>query len=286
MQPSFDKQFVRNWLLSPESGWDRGGDEPPPPLPPTIVDATRERYINAYERISGLQFADWIGRRGVTGLRHPPVAKRVEHRREHHGDVFVDPYEWLRDKSDPAVIEYLDAENAYTEQVTGHLAPLRQKIFDEIKARTKETICRCRRRDEWWYYTRSFEGKQYSVHCRCPITGPDDWTPPSSTMTPRSRRTGAAHEASRRRATTSSRSDPKIVAFAEHYQTVILPAKPFTPRHKGKIEAGIKYVQNNALKGRRFPSLAQENEFLLDWESRIARHPHSRHHAPAGRPRF
>jgi phosphoribosylaminoimidazole-succinocarboxamide synthase len=61
VQPSFDKQFVRNWLLSPESGWDRGGDEPPPPLPNTIVDATRERYINAYERISGLRFADWIG---------------------------------------------------------------------------------------------------------------------------------------------------------------------------------------------------------------------------------
>ncbi len=61
VQPSFDKQFVRNWLLSPESGWDRGGGEPPPPLPPTIVDATRERYINAYERISGLSFADWIG---------------------------------------------------------------------------------------------------------------------------------------------------------------------------------------------------------------------------------
>ena len=61
LQPSFDKQFVRNWLLSPESGWDRGGDEPPPALPPTIVDATRERYINAYERISGPRFADWIG---------------------------------------------------------------------------------------------------------------------------------------------------------------------------------------------------------------------------------
>ncbi len=61
VQPSFDKQFVRNWLTSPESGWDRGGDKPPPPLPPTIVDATRERYINAYERISGKRFADWIG---------------------------------------------------------------------------------------------------------------------------------------------------------------------------------------------------------------------------------
>ena len=60
-QPSFDKQFVRNWLTGPESGWDRTGDTPPPPLPPEIVEATRARYIEAYERISGLRFADWIG---------------------------------------------------------------------------------------------------------------------------------------------------------------------------------------------------------------------------------
>ncbi len=61
VQASFDKQFVRNWLTSPESGWDRAGTQPPPPLPPAIVDATRARYIEAYERISGLRFADWIG---------------------------------------------------------------------------------------------------------------------------------------------------------------------------------------------------------------------------------
>ncbi len=61
VQASFDKQFVRNWLTSPESGWDRNGTQPPPPLPPAIVDATRARYIEAYERISGLRFADWIG---------------------------------------------------------------------------------------------------------------------------------------------------------------------------------------------------------------------------------
>jgi phosphoribosylaminoimidazole-succinocarboxamide synthase len=60
VQQSFDKQFVRNWLTSPESGWDRDGDKPPPPLPPDIVDATRARYIEAYERISGLKFSDWI----------------------------------------------------------------------------------------------------------------------------------------------------------------------------------------------------------------------------------
>ena len=61
VQPSFDKQFVRNWLTGPQSGWDRHGTEQPPPLPADIVAATRERYIQAYERISGLSFADWIG---------------------------------------------------------------------------------------------------------------------------------------------------------------------------------------------------------------------------------
>jgi phosphoribosylaminoimidazole-succinocarboxamide synthase len=60
VQPSFDKQFVRNWLTG-ESGWDRYGSAPPPPLPDDIVEATRARYIEAYERISGLSFADWIG---------------------------------------------------------------------------------------------------------------------------------------------------------------------------------------------------------------------------------
>src|SRR6201994_4024446 len=61
VQTSFDKQFVRNWLTSPASGGARGGNEPPPPLPEGIIDATRDRYIEAYERISGLRFDDWIG---------------------------------------------------------------------------------------------------------------------------------------------------------------------------------------------------------------------------------
>lgn len=55
-QPSFDKQFVRNWLTSPESGWDRASDTPPPPLPPEIVAKTRERYVRAYELLTGERF--------------------------------------------------------------------------------------------------------------------------------------------------------------------------------------------------------------------------------------
>lgn len=61
VQPSFDKQFVRNWLTGPDSGWDRSG--PPPPLPEGIINSTRERYIEAYERISGRRFSDWLGSR-------------------------------------------------------------------------------------------------------------------------------------------------------------------------------------------------------------------------------
>ena len=115
----------------------------------------------------------------MTAVPVPPQPKRVEMVREHHGDVFVDPYEWLRDKSSPDVIDHLNAENGYTETLTEHLAPLRQTIFDEIKSRTKETdLSVPTRRGSWWYYGRSFEGKQYAAQCRCPVDDPDDWSPP------------------------------------------------------------------------------------------------------------
>ncbi|WP_438388745.1 phosphoribosylaminoimidazolesuccinocarboxamide synthase [Actinopolyspora saharensis] len=58
-QPSFDKQYVRDWLTSSESGWDRSADAPPPPLPSEVVAATRQRYVEAYERITGRDLADW-----------------------------------------------------------------------------------------------------------------------------------------------------------------------------------------------------------------------------------
>lgn len=57
-QPSFDKQYVRDWLLSPESGWDRSSGQQPPPLPARVIERTRETYIEAYERITGLTWAD------------------------------------------------------------------------------------------------------------------------------------------------------------------------------------------------------------------------------------
>jgi transposase len=64
--------------------------------------------------------------------------------------------------------------------------------------------------------------------------------------------------------------NPKIQSFCEYYGTVILPTKPYTPRHKGKIEKGIEYVKNNALKGKCFGSVAEQNNYLLQWEINVA----------------
>jgi phosphoribosylaminoimidazole-succinocarboxamide synthase len=58
-QPSFDKQYVRDWLTGPDSGWDRSSNTQPPALPDAVVSATRARYVEAYERISGLSLKDW-----------------------------------------------------------------------------------------------------------------------------------------------------------------------------------------------------------------------------------
>ncbi|PPI54187.1 S9 family peptidase [Rathayibacter toxicus] len=108
-----------------------------------------------------------------------PVARRVPQERRHHGDVVMDPYEWLRQKDAPEVIAHLEAENAYTEAVLSPLAPLRETLFTEIRSRTQETDLSVPVREgSWWYFSRYFEGRPYAVHCRTPIRDPDDWTPP------------------------------------------------------------------------------------------------------------
>ena len=63
---------------------------------------------------------------------------------------------------------------------------------------------------------------------------------------------------------------PRLQSFCDHYGVIVLPTRPYTPRHKGKIEAGVKYVKNNALKARTFESLQAENDFLLHWETTVA----------------
>jgi oligopeptidase B len=102
----------------------------------------------------------------------PPVAKRQPITRVHHGDAFVDPYEWLREKDNPDVISYLEAENAYTESQTAHLSDLSEAIFNEIKSRTKETDLSVPTYTShpggsaYWYYVRTVEGSEYPIYCR------------------------------------------------------------------------------------------------------------------------
>ncbi|WP_460799484.1 S9 family peptidase [Microbacterium sp. GXF0217] len=107
-----------------------------------------------------------------------PATARRSHVRTHHGDVFDDPYEWLRDKDSPEVIAHLEAENAYADASTSHLEGLRERIFQEIKGRVQETdLSVPTRRGDWWYYSRTEEGAQYGIHCRA-AAQTDDWTPP------------------------------------------------------------------------------------------------------------
>jgi oligopeptidase B len=109
----------------------------------------------------------------------PPVADKRPTSTEIHGHIRTDDYEWLRDKESPEVTAYLEAENEFTQEQTAHLADLRQAIFDGIKARTRETDLSVPTRNRgFWYYGRSFEGKEYGASCRVPVTDPDDWTPP------------------------------------------------------------------------------------------------------------
>ncbi len=99
----------------------------------------------------------------------PPVAKRIEHRETRHGATAVDPYHWLREKSNPEVIRYLEAENAYTEGMTKHIKGFEGDLYKEMLARIKQTdLSVPERRGAYFYYSRTEEGKQYPILCRRP----------------------------------------------------------------------------------------------------------------------
>lgn len=103
-------------------------------------------------------------------MTQPPIAKRIPFSRTHHGDTIVDDYAWLEQKDDPEVTAHLTAENEHTEKTNAHLAGLRETLFQEIKSRTQETDLSVPvRKGGYWYYTRTQEGKQYSIYCRRPV---------------------------------------------------------------------------------------------------------------------
>ena len=111
-------------------------------------------------------------------MASPPVAPRRPHVVSAHGDDREDPWYWLREREDPEVLAYLEAENAYTEEEMAPLDALRDGLFEEMKARIKETDMSVpARRGPWWYYTRTEEGKSYAIHCRRPARGREELPP-------------------------------------------------------------------------------------------------------------
>ncbi len=100
-------------------------------------------------------------------LPSPPIARKVHKETTLHGVVLADDYAWLRDKENPDVTAYLEAENAYAEAVMAPLAGLREELYQEMLSHIKQTDVSVPYRDgDWWYYTRTEEGLQYGIHCR------------------------------------------------------------------------------------------------------------------------
>ena len=97
----------------------------------------------------------------------PPVAPVIEHRETRYGTTVVDNYFWLREKSNPEVIKYLEAENAYTAAMTQGLKPFEDALYNEMLSHIKQTDLSVPvRRGDYYYYSRTEEGKQYPIQCR------------------------------------------------------------------------------------------------------------------------
>jgi oligopeptidase B len=103
------------------------------------------------------------------GAPEPPVAPTKPFQFDFHGQKIEDPYHWLKEKTNPEVIEYIKSENAYREGLTGHLKPFEEKLYREMLSHIKQTDLSVPVRDNgFWYYTRTEEGKQYPIFCRKP----------------------------------------------------------------------------------------------------------------------
>jgi oligopeptidase B len=97
----------------------------------------------------------------------PPVAPVIPHSEVRHGATVTDNYFWLRQKSNPQVMAYLNAENAYTEAMTASLKPFEDALYKEMLGHVKQTDLDVpARRGAWLYYTRTQDGKQYPIYCR------------------------------------------------------------------------------------------------------------------------
>jgi len=109
---------------------------------------------------------DCLGKGDEKEMR-PPKARVSAVKLEKHGDVRVDEYYWMREREDPEVVAYLKAENAYTDGMMRHTEALQEALFGEFKTRIKQTdVTVPYRQDDYFYYSRTEEGKEYPIFCR------------------------------------------------------------------------------------------------------------------------
>jgi len=128
---------------------DPAPDPAPGPAPGPATDSAPARFLSP--------------------LPAQPVAPRRPAAHAAHGDVRPDDWQWLSNRDDPAVVDYLQAENRYADEVLGPTKGLQEKLFEEIKARVAETdVSAPVFHQGWWYWSRTVAGLQYPVHCRRP----------------------------------------------------------------------------------------------------------------------
>jgi oligopeptidase B len=124
---------------------------------------TRKNHLTLAFILTAIVLSVFADDKGLT----PPVAPKRPKVIQMHGEAFTDNYFWMREKSDPAVLQYLNAENAYTDRMLAHTKGTQQKLYDEMLSRIQETdLSVPYRKGDYYYYSRTEKGKQYAIFCR------------------------------------------------------------------------------------------------------------------------
>lgn len=126
----------------------------------------RKRYLRILSQVSLVLMITGISCKNNTNMNYP-VAKKIPEKLTIHGETRIDNYYWLRERENPDVIKYLEEENAYFEDRMADTKELREKLYNEIIGRIKQTdISVPYKYNGYYYYTRYEEGKEYPIHCR------------------------------------------------------------------------------------------------------------------------
>lgn len=240
----------------------------PAAKPAVKTEATPQATLSPHTRLRSSSFPRLakrdaeIASTSSSSLMRPPVAKKVPHtvlfgkvdeayvqasggdqRLANRGGnpmdpprTLQDPYFWLRDdtRRDPEVLAHISAENEYAKASTEHLEALRKRLFEELKGHVKETdISLSRPKGDWEYYTRTEEGKSYSIHCRRPRY--DDGIEKEEILLDENLLAAGHSYCSVSTLATSPEDDPQLLAYSVDFDGSETYAVYFQDLSKGKV---------------------------------------------------